>query len=503
MDSRLESLVRQGQSVAGQRNRRDETSAACAQARQRLSTINDAAASLPVQRTVVERKKAELHQQREEVNREIESAHGRFTVAEANVERLTKALSTLRHDGGDGHQCPTCQQQVEDPESLTATLQTALTQAQQVRDQARNDTVAARTRNRSLDEQATSIAAQEQKMADLAHQVEAAERDLANAEEAHKAQVASTADAEATLADMLAALGHPAGVDVLATARDAHSTLNQQRTALAANLQIARRHQQAVDAAQQAAEAVAALQDRPVDSPSDEDLDAAATRAAAARGEAEAAAAARGEAERELSAAEAAANMVKYQLKEAKTTWKLKQDAATAAAVARGEADVLEALRRDLLADYTSSISRSATDMLAGFGGEFVAFHLDEEFVPKVELADGTLVRTAILSGGEAALAGLACRIGLTLHITGGGMPEQLIGDEVTNYLDEEGRRAVLGQLNKIFPSVLVISHTSESRDYATRVHHVVRPELGSTQWADSATVGAAEPDNDQEAMAA
>ena len=100
-----------------------------------------------------------------------------------------------------------------------------------------------------------------------------------------------------------------------------------------------------------------------------------------------------------------------------------------------------------------------------------------------MELADGTLVKTSVLSGGEASLVGLAFRIGITLHITGGGLPEQLIGDEITSYLDEAGRRAIVEAITRIFPSVLLVSHTEEAYDYATVVHRVTRPELGATQF--------------------
>lgn len=77
----------------------------------------------------------------------------------------------------------------------------------------------------------------------------------------------------------------------------------------------------------------------------------------------------------------------------------------------------------------------------------------------------------------------LAFRVGITLRLTSGGLPEQVLCDEVINYLDEQGRRSVLAALNNLFSLVVLISHTQEALDFAAHVHQMVRSPLGATHF--------------------
>src|SRR5699024_9458086 len=108
------------------------------------------------------------------------------------------------------------------------------------------------------------------------------------------------------------------------------------------------------------------------------------------------------------------------------------------AEVQRGIASTLAALREDMLADAVARIGEAATELLQQFGGEHTAFHLDADFVPQVELPNGELRKTKLLSGGEKARAGLAFRLGIAMQATDGRLPDQIFGDEITQYLDED-----------------------------------------------------------------
>ena len=106
--------------------------------------------------------------------------------------------------------------------------------------------------------------------------------------------------------------------------------------------------------------------------------------------------------------------------------------------------------------------------------------------MPRVELADGRLRKTSSLSGGEKARVGLAFRLGIIMQITDGGLPDQIIGDEITQYLDDDGRRQVVATISDLFASPILVSHTAEILDYATLVHRVERTPLGATTLADT-----------------
>ena len=57
----------------------------------------------------------------------------------------------------------------------------------------------------------------------------------------------------------------------------------------------------------------------------------------------------------------------------------------------------------------------------------------------------------------------------------------QIVADEVTSYLDDDGRRQVVSTIAELFSSPILISHTSEILDHATEVHRVSRSPLGTT----------------------
>lgn len=110
--------------------------------------------------------------------------------------------------------------------------------------------------------------------------------------------------------------------------------------------------------------------------------------------------------------------------------------------------------------------------------------HLDSDFVPRVEMADGRMCKTKLLSGGEKARAGLAFRLAISMQVTEGELPDQILGDEVTQYLDEDGRRGVIETIGRLFTAPILVSHTDEIYDYAASVHTLERDHFGTTRLA-------------------
>lgn len=474
-----------------------EMSAAEAAAREAAQKADDADVSLrgvQADCATLDRENDELdaltRQAKEAISQATEQlrlTHGTYTAAAAEDARLGRAITTLQSDS-DGHACPTCRQQVADHDELIVTLTEARTLAQATMGQAEKDGHAARAQINAAEQAVADLEkrgqALNQRRTALADATREAERCRAEATAA-QARAGESRQRMRVLVEQHTAEQAPADDQLLAVGREIHRSLTGRRDRLVQAAGLRNRLDQAQRSLNSAVEAAREAEATTVAAPADQEVDDAVTTAAGLRRNAEQAADELTVATAEHASAAAAQKIVTLQLDTARSEWEAKVKATADAATARGEADVLTALRFDLLTDLTSSICRSASDLLSGFGGEYVAFHLDDDFVPRAELSDGTLVRTAILSGGEAALVGLSFRIGITLQITGGGLPEQMIGDEITSYLDEEGRRAVLSSLAGIFPSVLLISHTAEAEDYATRVHRVTRGDLQPTRWAD------------------
>lgn len=488
LDTQLEQVATTGRDLV-EAGKRTATAQENAQEAQEISKQATARISgLTAEEQELNAREQQEHEQVAQVETAISTHLADHSAAKADYNRLTRSLDSLRSTDSDGHQCPTCYQQVEDYQRLITDLEQARTSAQQRMEQAIEHGTQARTLQQTAKENLQQIATAREH---IAHQC----REIGNTQrEAQRIVdlVAQAAQQEQQARDHVKTVVAGYGRDtdggdeaLLAHGRGIHSELQKKRDKLVAASGLRHRLTQAQTALTAAIAASEQAANTRVEAPSADSIAQAEAHARTLREDADAAAQEFRDATAAHASAKSGHGITAAMVDMARGEWANKVQARNKARVARGEAEVLSALRSDLLADFTRSICRSASDLLAGFGGEYVAFRMGEDFVPRAELADGTLVSTKLLSGGESAMVGLAFRIGVTLHITGGGLPEQILGDEITNYLDEEGRRAVLAALNSIFPSILLISHTAEAEDYATTVHRVERSELQPTQWVE------------------
>lgn len=479
----------------------------------KLQQLADAGSSYRHSRTAAARAEtyaAETHRaaqniDREALGREVETAKTKIAAAdsdgraaaergaaaEAEMKRLERALAQLDHAKTGEACCPTCRQQVADLDGLRSQFQ------QEVADcQARLDTAHADRRTAgAAHEQASRV--MERATATL-RDADTAARDAERADQDRHA-AAGTAEERAqamrvAITDLDGQVAADcAGQELLDAGLAAHANAKKfmggLQAAQQAGLAVSRAHAAVADADKAVATALEDLRDEP----DPEALQGAVEKVKQLQADHDEKVAAASRATQMLSASEVGVGQMRVWVEAERAKWDAKSKALADAEVAAGTADAISALRSELLAEYTGQISASATELLARFGGEHVAFHLDSDFVPRVELMDGTLVDTRTLSGGEKARAGLAFRLGITLQITKGGVPDQVLGDEVTNYLDEDGRRAVIAALQQLFPSVVLISHTSEALDFASRTISLERDPLGSTT-VDGQTQAEPEP---------
>ena len=150
--------------------------------------------------------------------------------------------------------------------------------------------------------------------------------------------------------------------------------------------------------------------------------------------------------------------------------WTRKGEAAAAAERATSTHQLLRVFRAEVLGDYTSSVSASASELLAEVGTEHVGFEVDGDFVPRVVLADGSTMPASELSGGEKARTALCFNLGISAQITGGQRPGMVFADEIGASHDAETRAAVLSMMRGLGLPMVLISHSPDVMDIADKV---------------------------------
>lgn len=399
---------------------------------------------------------------------------GMEAAAAAEVARLDKAIATLTGMAGKNAHCPTCQQSLDDANTLVEELQTQRRRAQAAMSAAKAALTDLSEAVAALNERTRAVQSSLEQVAALGREAESA---ASRAQAAQAAEVTALSACGALLPEP--ASGYSATVEALRTLKadidNQLSRVGEQRSAVR---QLTRCRELTASARRRLADVVGEAVAAPDPQAVAEALAAATQLRVTADALAEESAAATSGAQVALMGAA----QLRSAAEVAQRQWDRKQTAVRAAEIADTTAQTLAAYRQDLIGDFCDGISAAATELLAQFGGEHVAFRLDSEFVPRVELADGRLRKTSSLSGGEKARAGLAFRLGISMQITDGGLPAQLIGDEITSYLDEDGRRQILDVISALFTTPILVSHTNEILDHASVVHQLWRSPMGTTE---------------------
>lgn len=140
------------------------------------------------------------------------------------------------------------------------------------------------------------------------------------------------------------------------------------------------------------------------------------------------------------------------------------------------------ALREFTLArtrEVTSIIEQAVVSLLPLSGSRFTGFRLDD-FTPQVTDGD-TWRNTTELSGGEKSVVGLLFRIGVSAAVDGGTLDTTIVADEPLANLDAHSRERVSEVLAALPCPVVVISHSPEPMDNATKVVRFSRDAQGYT----------------------
>lgn len=423
---------------------------------------------------------AELESEAADIDAEISDLAEGITASEADMRAARALIAQLRDSItalADAHaQCPTCGQGLDEPATLVATLERQLSSTTETATEAAALTARRRQRSAALKERQHHVTGALTNI--TARNAEAAEAELRqhNATQRLDAAISHCAniiDCPSTdVAGVLAAVRKH--LNVIDTELE---TVGEQKAAVTAHAEA----QQQLDRCRRRLKEATSHAAEP---PNAGNIDAAVADEAACRRRLDELATTSTEHAERAHTANVTVAALCAAADTAAAEWERKQGATRNWEIAATTAELLAAYRQDLIADYCHGISEAATELLELFGGEHVAFHLDADFVPRVEMADGRLRKTASLSGGEKARVGLAFRLGISMQITSGGMPSQIFADEVTQYLDEDSRQQVMATISQLFACPIVVSHTSEIFDHATQLHTLARSPLGASELA-------------------
>ena len=395
-----------------------------------------------------------------------EQAVGHFR---GEYSRLDRAVQTLQSAGPRAARCPTCNQKVAD---LAGLLRDLTVQKSHCEPEG----------HRAM-EHARIAAAKTAKLTELLRQREAAGDALRQAKSDVNDAVIRQGDA---LGEAKATLGNLATLlqiteddrgKILAMAGQAEDTAAQEVNAAQYAVEARTRLAKARSDRAQAQRTLNELHARADTAPTVEDLDHLSGRLVEAREDWETRRARCVEAQTAVEVLAERCRVLEAARDSEQELFDQKLAAQHKADILRHASHILAGLRRDLLAEYTATVSEAATDLLRQIGGEHNAFHIDYRFVPEVVLSDGTHRPLRTLSGGEQARSVLCFCLGISAQITGGNHTGTIIADEITAAHDDETRHAIIELLRDLGWPLLVVAHSPEVAEIANRVFRFSKPD--------------------------
>jgi len=394
--------------------------------------------------------------------------------------RLSRAVQTLQAADPRAACCPTCNQRVADLTGLLTELS---------RQKARCE-----AEGRRAAEHARVAAAEAGDLTDTVRQRETARQALDQAQcdgRSADALRSTAGDRSKATLDALAALLEATGDDratIWTTAERAEDAAAREVSAVQYAMQVRTRLTKARSDRAQVQLALAELGARAAATTTTEELHDSSGALAQAREDWEAHAAHRAEAETKAEVLAERCRVLQIARDGEQELLNRRVDALGKADIRRHAAHLLAGLRRDLLAEYTATVSEAATDLLRQIGGEHTAFHIDERFVPEVVLGDRTRRPLRILSGGEQARGALCFCLGISAQITGGSHTGTIIADEITSAYDDDTRHAIVELLRDLGWPLLIVAHSPEIVEIANRVARLSKPDEASGTQVMSAT---------------
>lgn len=139
---------------------------------------------------------------------------------------------------------------------------------------------------------------------------------------------------------------------------------------------------------------------------------------------------------------------------------------------AGGALAVIEEFRQERIRSSVPLVGAYATDLLTRFTeGRFMALRLDEKFNSVVVTNSGKEREVGMLSGGELSAAGLALRVAIALLLNRGNEQVPLILDEAFASQDKARLETMLHTITDLFEGqVILISHGANTKEIADAI---------------------------------
>jgi|GEM_PF-5423369 len=385
--------------------------------------------------------------------------------------------------------CPTCQQTMPDPSLLFASFEATLAEI------VKQGKAAATERDRAED-RLRSLTAERAATVERAAQATEAARQAtqmgSRAEQARAALVAAhnqARDASGALVALLPTSYNGGDVEAAACAFHEHlSTLGQmvQRRADATS-----RMEQVAAQLANVKSAVEDAQRRAADRVVDSVMEAARRSAADAQ-------ATLAESSTRLHAAHMVAERTRADVavrEQHRDAAQQRLDAKTAATThaetLRLAGAALAEQRKELLAEFTATISDAASRIMEAVGGgRHVGVHIDERFVPEVILADGRRRAVATCSGGEKLRAALCLVLGQIEQQSGGDTSGMLFADEIATGYDAATTMAVMDTIAGLGRPTTIIGHNPQVPQIAQKVYQFTNEDDQGTVVTEAAERG-------------
>lgn len=390
---------------------------------------------------------------------------------QGEYQRLTRAIDTIRASGPHTAECPTCTQRLPDAHQLLVDL---IAQ----RDATAERGTATRQAVVEAEQTVTHVAEQIRRRDHATSEHQRAQAAHTTAQARHEAATKAAAAALTALCEVTGGDPTDAPAALVETAQQMLDTTAAQVAAAERAAQVAEQvtARRAVHADLERALADARL--AAADTVPDEDVLAAEARATEAHAAHAVEDTARQTAETEAKVAAERVRSAEAARDRAAATLDAKIEALTKADTLRHACHMLAALRKDLLADYTATISDAATQLMQQVGGgDHVGVVIDETFVPRVVLATGAERPMRVLSGGEKMRAALCLRLGIADQIVGSNGVGMIFADEITANQDEETTQEIVDLIRNLGRPMVLIAHAPQVTQIANRVYEFDKPD--------------------------
>lgn len=470
-DFDIESLRARHRSISeGVRAATDNLNAGRVKATGIASRISDTQEAIPQLETIVSNSQVkdlsatDLLNEKESLNKKIESLNDTRSSALARSQDLLNSVSTLQHNTD----CPTCHTHLKDPASLIESLNSMAANFKTEAEDAKNEINKARLRVAELESSLREINTLEQNKSRL--------EELRN-------QLATLLEEQKALPDLSV---YETEIENLNVEKDKVTELGnkarnilEDRNTYTSSTKKQQQNEQTINENQRI---VLEIQK----SYSASKMEEIRTQLNHVERETNLINSQLNDNVSELSTLQSRLTIANSNYKSSVEQWKRKKDLLEAQEKKALTTELIDKFRRESIASLTPELSEYATELISDItNGAYTEIRLDEEFKLSVINANGDERNVGWLSGGEESAVAFALRLAIAFLITGGA-PDLLWLDEPLTAQDQDRRMSMLTTIRNLpIKQIIMINHAGEAGDITDKSVTVI-PDIKNGSVLDS-----------------